>query len=412
MSRLIILFVILTIWAIVNIVKARRKFESVQTGKKPEDGRNGRKNVPGKKYSWTWMQAAGALHLKFIRPEQANGYPAINGTINGITVMVQCSPQARSQQESMTFRFLFPEPAGIGLELTTAENPADLPKKDGPDQTGLLLDRLKQKPAGTCFMRVDKPDIFRNFTDEKIFEQISRLSRIYPKVFWSDSELLVRTAGINNDPERFREQLEALLTVAGSLADFARLVSERQKITVRIPPELAEKEKNTVPNQIQPRKEPEKEPEPVVRPPEPVRPSESKPVTPPPEDLLQDRSAFLHLLWRSGLMASRQKELFAPYAGREVEWEGILKTCFPFSTDFVFGKEGGIKATFELEEFKPEGSFMPIRIKAVAAFPKTEQSKLEKAFGIKFRFRGKLLKIEPIAREIYLSCGIITGAES
>ena len=96
----------------------------------------------------------------------------------------------------------------------------------------------------------------------------------------------------------------------------------------------------------------------------------------------------------------------------EVEWSGTLKMFYTYSSDFVFGQEGGIKATFELDEFKPEGSFMPIRIKAVAAFPKTEQSKLEKAFGIKFRFRGKLLKIEPIAREIYLSCGIITGAES
>ena len=53
---------------------------------------------------------------------------------------------------------------------------------------------------------------------------------------------------------------------------------------------------------------------------------------------------------------------------------------------------------------------MPIRIKAVAAFPKTEFSKLDKASGKKFRFCGKLLKIEPIAREIYLSSGNITGA--
>ena len=84
--------------------------------------------------------------------------------------------------------------------------------------------------------------------------------------------------------------------------------------------------------------------------------------------------------------------------------------CYTYSTDFVFGKEGGVKATFELEEFKPEGSFMPIRIKAVAAFPKTEFAKLDKASGKKFRFRGKLLKIEPIAREIFLSSGSITGA--
>ena len=55
---------------------------------------------------------------------------------------------------------------------------------------------------------------------------------------------------------------------------------------------------------------------------------------------------------------------------------------------------------------------MPIKIKAVAAFPRTESDKLSKASGKKFRFRGKLLKIEPIAREIYLSSGSITGVLS
>ena len=36
------------------------------------------------------------------------------------------------------------------------------------------------------------------------------------------------------------------------------------------------------------------------------------------EDLPLDQSAFLHSLWQSASAAGRQKEIFAPYAGREV----------------------------------------------------------------------------------------------
>lgn len=428
MSRLIVIFVVLVIWAILSVIKVRQ-----QSARQNRDGKKpGRNNSPGKKYSWAWMQAAGSMHLKFIRPEEANGYPSINGTVNGITVMVQCAPPSGSAPESMVFRFHFPQPAGIGLELKTAEKLDGLPEKDGTDQTGtaLLAELLGKRSAGAYFMRVSDPEIFRSCFSTDNLEDLARLSLIYPQVILTDAELLVRTSGINNDPQRFHEQLETLLDIAGSYAEFARQAAERKEMTIRIPKKLAEEEmiNRPAPDRIgsEPEKapepvrqtmvpEPEIIPEPVVQEPaEPEQPENIAADTPEPEktasDDLPDQSAFLHSLWQSASSTGRQKELFAPYAGREVEWEGILKMCYTYSTDFVFGKEGGVKATFELEEFKPEGSFMPIRIKAVAAFPKTEFAKLDKAAGKKFRFRGKLLKIEPIAREIYLSSGSITGA--
>ena len=184
-------------------------------------------------------------------------------------------------------------------------------------------------------------------------------------------------------------------------------------MTIRVPQELIDAEKDICrPNQDKIETKtvgpdspiPEKTPGPVSQE-VPIQEKTSA-------DLQLDQSSFIRQLWQSGISAIRQKELFAPYAGLEVEWEGILKMCYTYSSDFVFGKEGGIKATFELEEFKPEGSFMPIKVKAVAAFPKNEQEKFEKASGKKFRVRGKLLKIVPIAREIYLSSGVITGVLS
>ena len=440
MSRLIIIFVVLVIWAILSVIKVRQQ----QSARQDRDGKKPGRNTPaGKKYSWTWMQAAGSMHLKFIRPEEANGYPAINGTVNGITVMVQCAPPSGSAPESMVFRFHFPQPAGIGLELKTAENLDGLPEKNEPDQTGtaLLAELLEKRPAGAYFMHVSDPEIFRSCFSTDNLEDLARLSLIYPKVILTDAELLVRTAGINNDPQRFHEQLETLLDIAGSFAGFAGQAAKRKEITILIPEKLAEEEmiSRPAPAKIksepvrqdppQPEKAPEPSrqtvdpeqenaPRPVEQPdipqpekvPEPVAQVVSEPETTSSGDLLPDQSAFLHSLWRSSSSTGRQKELFAPFVGREVEWEGILKMCYTYSSDFVFGKEGGVKATFELEEFKPEGSFMPIKIKAVASFPKTELDKLDKASGKKFRFRGKLLKIEPIAREIYLSSGSITGA--
>ncbi|MBR4665387.1 MAG: hypothetical protein IKO93_16095 [Lentisphaeria bacterium] len=440
MSRLIVIFVVLVIWAILSVIKVRQQYAARQDrdGKKP-----GRNNSAGKKYSWAWMQAAGSMHLKFIRPEEANGYPAINGTVNGITVMVQCSPPSASAPESMVFRFHFPQPAGIGLELKTAEKLDDLPEKNEPDQTGtaLLAELLEKRPAGAYFMHVSDPEIFRSCFSTDNLEDLARLSLIYSNVILTDSELLVRTAGINNDPQRFHDQLETLLDIAGSFAGFAKQAAERKEMTILIPKKLAEEEmiNRPAPAKLKPEPvrqeppqpeevpepikqpdipQPEKVPEPSVQEQEPPKLEKTETIVqdiPEPEttssdDLPLDQSAFLHSLWQSASSTGRQKELFAPYAGREVEWEGILKMCYTYSTDFVFGKEGGVKATFELEEFKPEGSFMPIKIKVVAAFPKTEFAKLDKASGKKFRFRGKLLKIEPIAREIYLASGSITGA--
>ena len=397
MSRLIIIFVILTVWTIIIIVNARLRSSAGQAG---NPGTDKKRKTAGKKYSWAWMQAAGSMHLKFIRPEEANGYPAINGTVNGITVMVQCAPPIASAPESVVFRFHFPEPAGIGLELKTAENADDLPEKSGSGQIGtaLLAKLLGKRSAGAYFMRVSDPEIFRSCFNTDNLEDLARLSLIYPKVILTDSELLVRTSGINTDPQRFHDQLETLLDIAGSYAEFAKQAAERKEMTIRIPKELAEEENIYRPNPDKVKSEPVEQ--------EYHEPEKSK------DDLAQDQKSFTRLLWGSGISTGRQKELFAPYAGNTVEWEGILKMSYTYSSDFVFGKEGGVKATFELDEFKPEGSFMPIKVKAVAAFPKTEFDKLGKASGKKFRFRGNLLKIEPIAREIYLSSGIITGVLS
>ncbi|MBO4630878.1 MAG: hypothetical protein J5858_03040 [Lentisphaeria bacterium] len=51
-------------------------------------------------------------------------------------------------------------------------------------------------------------------------------------------------------------------------------------------------------------------------------------------------------------------------------------------------------------------------IRAVVSFLQEADPPFSNAYGKTFRFRGKLLKFEPAAREIYLSCGMTCGVES
>ena len=64
-----------------------------------------------------------------------------------------------------------------------------------------------------------------------------------------------------------------------------------------------------------------------------------------------------------------------------------------------------MKSSFELMEFKPAGSALSIAVKAVVSLPREASAVLRNSSGKTFRFRGKLLKFEPVAREIYLSGG-------
>ena len=214
---------------------------------------------------------------------------------------------------------------------------------------------------------------------------------------------MARSSELKTFTERAAERKHLAVTVTESQFADADLTGRKQEHPETKPepeqqsrPESAEEAK-TEPEQ-QPRPEPGKDVQP-----EPVMAAETGSL---------EKNTFLRQLWSSGMNFQKQKDFFESCRGREVEWDGILKMSFPFSSDFVFGSGSGVKATFELAEFKPEGSFMPIRIKAVAAFSKDVSDLFAKASGKPFRFRGKLLKIEPIAREIYLSDGVITEAES
>lgn len=96
-----------------------------------------------------------------------------------------------------------------------------------------------------------------------------------------------------------------------------------------------------------------------------------------------------------------ERAAFDAMKGCRVRWSGELLMSMPFSMDFVFGSQKGIKATVLICKLA-QGS-VKVQIKAVAAFPPDYRERLESMKGQMILFEGELLKFEPFAREIYLT---------
>ena len=102
-----------------------------------------------------------------------------------------------------------------------------------------------------------------------------------------------------------------------------------------------------------------------------------------------------------------ERAAFDAMKGRRVRWSGELLMCMPFSMDFVFGSQKGIKATILICKLA-QGS-VKVQIKAVAAFPPDYREPLDAMKGKMILFEGELLKFEPFAREIYLTDAAIVS---
>ena len=105
-------------------------------------------------------------------------------------------------------------------------------------------------------------------------------------------------------------------------------------------------------------------------------------------------------LFGKAFPGAEERAAFDAMKGRRVRWSGELQMSMPFSMDFVFGSRKGVKATLLICKLA-QGS-VPVRIKAVAAFPPDLRDRLEALKGETVVFEGELLKFEPFAREIYL----------
>lgn len=145
---------------------------------------------------------------------------------------------------------------------------------------------------------------------------------------------------------------------------------------------------------------PEKETGPQVQPvPAPRSEPEKETAAPVPDDLSVE--SVCAALFRKSFPGPEERAAFNAIKGRRVRWSGELQTSMTFSMDFVFGSRDGVKATILLCKLAQEGT-IPVRIKAVAAFPPELRERLASQKDKTIVFEGELFRFEPLTRQIYI----------
>ncbi len=139
-------------------------------------------------------------------------------------------------------------------------------------------------------------------------------------------------------------------------------------------------------------------PAPARQPKEPRRPAADDSLT---------AESVCSALFAKAFPGMEERAAFDAMKGRRVRWSGELQTSMPFSMDFVFGSQKGIKATFLICRIS-QGS-APVQIKAVAAFPPALRGTLDAMKGKTVVFEAELLKFEPFSREIYLQDAVLVS---
>lgn len=110
-------------------------------------------------------------------------------------------------------------------------------------------------------------------------------------------------------------------------------------------------------------------------------------------------------LFANAFAGNPEKEYFNTLKGSWVQWKGVLQSAYDYSSDFLFGSGGGVKAKILLMEYKKEGAFLTQKIYAVVSFPKSESEFLRNNMNKELVFSGKLFHFEAISKEIMLSEG-------
>ncbi len=111
-------------------------------------------------------------------------------------------------------------------------------------------------------------------------------------------------------------------------------------------------------------------------------------------------------IFNSGLSTFDATKVFEEqYNNSAITWEATLISAFEFSFDFVFKNSSGVKATFELMELKSE--YTTAKIKAIVHFPKDQLENLKKLKESKVSFSGKLINIDALMKNIFITDGEI-----
>jgi hypothetical protein len=99
--------------------------------------------------------------------------------------------------------------------------------------------------------------------------------------------------------------------------------------------------------------------------------------------------------------ADIERTFATTYAGRPVEWRGVLKSSLSTSFDFVFGSQPCTKATVEIAEVG-DGPFGGKTVQAIVQLPPEARDQLSGKLGQDIAFRGELLKVDGLVRNLFV----------
>ncbi len=375
-----------------------------------------------------WMHTAGELGLSFIRPKQSGGTPEISGRIDRMDVSAVCSPSENGFAPETIYRIKFNTPLKIGL-LIMKNRPEEIRRFfSGRRQSNDLIEFLSDDIMESAVSAYEEKDLKAFLTPGRA-RSIADCAAEFPRFRIDDDALTVWYPGIEGDTDRFVSRFNKVLSLGKLLSEKTAAGTKPDIRPVPVTPPDSTPHVDDIEMKEETSPTPTPEPEPVFteRASDPVPESvpetvqetapaavEEEPVTAEETtpDAIPSKEQFLPMLWRSSSVGPEEKELFEKYKGRSVQWDGVLKTAYDYSTDFVFGSGGGVKATLEIFELTPGGSLLRTKIKAVVSFPKEEAPLLKSASGKTVLFQGNLLKMEPFAREIYLTDGKVIRVES
>lgn len=374
-----------------------------------------------------WMHAAGEMGFSFLRPAHSGGTPEISGRVDRMDVTASCAPAENGFAPETVYRVKFNTPLKIGL-LIMKDRPEEVRRFfSGRRQYNSLIDFLPDDMAESAVSAYEEKELKAFLTPDRAREIVDGAAE-FPRFRIDDDTLTVRYPGIESNVDRFVSRFNRIIALGKCLSEKSPSVSgtEIRPVPVVTPDSMPHLDDIEVKRKLA-RKTAE---EPVIAPESAVaeKPSESvpepvaEPVPAPVEevpvaaatgsDAMPSKEQMLAVIWRSSSVGPKEKEFFEKYKGQSVCWDGVLKTAYDYSTDFVFGSGGGVKGTLEIYEMTPGGSLLRTKIKAVVSFPKEDAPILKNASGKTVLFEGNLLKLEPFAREIYLTDGKIVRVDS
>ena len=356
-----------------------------------------------------WSRAAEKLGLTL--SSETSGYHDLTGTLDDCKISVEVM-EANDDSMMTVYRVAFPANLELGLLLA----------RDEPAVLKIMFKGRKRLFAEKYFPKLFNADLAFSANDEseaaRYLNELRRralmnLFKNFPAVIVTDSFILVRTNGVEFDPNRIIASVGKVLTVCKTIADAPHqyedvqpdleyekeVEAEAEELLHAIEEaELVEEPKVQIRQEKFSEKDDDAEKFYVD-----FKPREDKKEEDDDEIEYDDPQPVISKLFQNAFPSQAEKDYFASIKGESVTWYGTLKSAYEYRSDFVFGNSPGVRAVFDICEM--EEKFGKTTIKAVVAFPPESFDTLRSGTRKSFVFTGNLEKFESFAKEIYMKNG-------